>query len=57
MKYLGGYNDVLSGFVVVKGKEFCEEIVYYYNVLGVVLSLFDLWLLICGMKMLVFCMR
>ncbi|MED3464975.1 PLP-dependent transferase [Bacillus thuringiensis] len=56
-KYLGGHNDVLSGLVVAKGKELCEEIAHYHNASGAVLSPFDSWLLIRGMKTLALRMR
>lgn len=49
-KYLGGHNDVLAGLVVAKGKELCEELALYHNSAGAVLSPFDSWLLIRGMK-------
>lgn len=49
-KYLGGHNDVLAGLIVAKGKELCEELALYHNSAGAVLSPFDSWLLIRGMK-------
>lgn len=49
-KYLGGHNDVLAGLVVAKGKELCESLALYHNAAGAVLSPFDSWLLIRGMK-------
>lgn len=49
-KYLGGHNDVLAGLIVAKGKELCEDLALYHNAAGAVLSPFDSWLLIRGMK-------
>ncbi|MBC1548334.1 aminotransferase class I/II-fold pyridoxal phosphate-dependent enzyme [Listeria sp. FSL L7-1434] len=56
-KYLGGHNDVLAGAVIVKeeplGKFFFEQL----NATGTVLSPFDSWLLIRGLKTLVLRVR
>lgn len=49
-KYLGGHNDVLAGLIVAKGKELCDYIALHHNSSGAVLSPFDSWLLIRGMK-------
>lgn len=49
-KYLGGHNDVLAGLIVAKGTDLCEKIALYHNAGGAVLSPFDSWLLIRGMK-------
>jgi cystathionine gamma-synthase len=49
-KYLGGHNDVLAGLIVAKGKELCENLALYHNAAGAVLSPFDSWLVIRGMK-------
>lgn len=49
-KYLGGHNDLLAGLIVAKGKDLCEKIAFYHNSIGAVLSPFDSWLLIRGMK-------
>ncbi|KAB2333239.1 methionine biosynthesis PLP-dependent protein [Cytobacillus depressus] len=49
-KYLGGHNDVLAGLVVAKGKALCESLAFHHNGAGAVLSPFDSWLLIRGMK-------
>lgn len=49
-KYLGGHNDVLAGLIVAKGNDLCEKIALYHNAAGAVLSPFDSWLLIRGMK-------
>ncbi len=49
-KYLGGHNDVLAGLIVAKGKELCDKLALFHNAAGAVLSPFDSWLLIRGMK-------
>ncbi|MEH7491166.1 methionine biosynthesis PLP-dependent protein [Neobacillus niacini] len=49
-KYLGGHNDVLAGLVVAKGKELCEALAFHHNGAGGVLSPFDSWLVMRGMK-------
>ncbi|WP_257348469.1 methionine biosynthesis PLP-dependent protein [Pseudalkalibacillus decolorationis] len=49
-KYLGGHNDVLAGLIVAKGKELCEALGDHQNAAGAVLSPFDSWLLMRGMK-------
>ncbi|BBU38806.1 MULTISPECIES: methionine biosynthesis PLP-dependent protein [Aeribacillus] len=49
-KYLGGHNDVLAGLVCAKGKEICEKLAMHQNAIGAVLSPFDSWLLLRGMK-------
>ncbi len=49
-KYIGGHNDVLAGLVVAKGEELCEQLGANHNAIGAVLSPFDSWLLIRGLK-------
>ncbi|MFC0611018.1 methionine biosynthesis PLP-dependent protein [Scopulibacillus daqui] len=49
-KYLGGHNDVLAGLIVTKGKDLSEKIGSYQNAAGAVLSPFDSWLVMRGMK-------
>ena len=56
-KYLGGHNDVLAGLIVAKGKELCEQLALYHNGAGGVLSPFDSWLLMRGMKTLALRMK
>jgi cystathionine gamma-synthase len=56
-KYLGGHNDVLAGLVVAKGKELCDRLAQFHNAIGAVLSPFDSWLLIRGMKTLALRMK
>ncbi|AXI08912.1 cystathionine gamma-synthase [Oceanobacillus zhaokaii] len=49
-KYIGGHNDVLGGLVVAKGGSICERLAFNHNAAGAVLSAFDSWLLIRGLK-------
>ncbi|SEJ71601.1 cystathionine gamma-synthase [Bhargavaea ginsengi] len=49
-KYIGGHNDVLAGLVVAKGKAICEQLAAQHNAGGAVLSPFDSWLVIRGLK-------
>ncbi|MED4204724.1 methionine biosynthesis PLP-dependent protein [Neobacillus mesonae] len=49
-KYLGGHNDVLAGLIVAKGEELCASLAFHHNGAGGVLSPFDSWLLMRGMK-------
>ncbi|MDE1451013.1 Cystathionine gamma-synthase/O-acetylhomoserine (thiol)-lyase [Bacillus paralicheniformis] len=56
-KYLGGHNDLLAGLVVAKGEELSEEMFQHQNAIGAVLSPFDSWLLMRGMKTLALRMR
>ncbi|SES01222.1 methionine biosynthesis PLP-dependent protein [Psychrobacillus sp. OK032] len=49
-KYIGGHNDVLAGLVVTKGKTLSEKLIINHNAAGAVLSPFDSWLLIRGLK-------
>ena len=49
-KYIGGHNDVLAGLVVSKGQELSEKLAFAHNGMGLVLSPFDSWLLIRGLK-------
>src|SRR5699024_5233932 len=56
-KYLGGHNDVLAGLVVAKGESISEQLAHFHNSSGAVLSPFDSWLLIRGIKTLSLRMR
>ncbi|MDM5199867.1 methionine biosynthesis PLP-dependent protein [Fictibacillus enclensis] len=56
-KYLGGHNDVLAGLIAAKGEELCQELSYHHNASGAVLSPFDAWLLMRGMKTLALRMK
>jgi cystathionine gamma-synthase len=49
-KYLGGHNDVLAGLIVARGQQICDSLSLHHNGGGAVLSPFDSWLLIRGMK-------
>ena len=49
-KYIAGHNDVLVGLIVAKGQELCDRLAYIQNGAGPVLSPFDSWLTIRGMK-------
>ena len=49
-KYIGGHNDVLAGLVVSKGRALSEQLQANHNATGAVLSPFDSWLLIRGLK-------
>lgn len=49
-KYLGGHNDTLAGFVVVKESELSEKLRFIYKTIGACLSPFDSWLIIRGLK-------
>lgn len=49
-KYLGGHNDVLAGLIVSRGEELGQSLAFHHNSAGAVLSPFDSWLLIRGMK-------
>lgn len=56
-KYLGGHNDVLAGLVVAKDNATGDRLRAYQNGAGAVLSPFDCWLLMRGMKTLALRMR
>lgn len=49
-KYIAGHNDVLAGLVVSKGEELSEKLAFIQNGMGLVLSPFDSWLVIRGLK-------
>ncbi|MYL72589.1 methionine biosynthesis PLP-dependent protein [Halobacillus litoralis] len=56
-KYLAGHNDVLAGILVSKGKAVSEKLAFHQNTSGAVLSPFDSWLVMRGMKTLPLRMR
>ncbi|MEI3607754.1 aminotransferase class I/II-fold pyridoxal phosphate-dependent enzyme [Pseudogracilibacillus sp. SE30717A] len=56
-KYLAGHNDVLAGLVISKGEKLNEELRILHNSTGAVLSPYDCWSLIRGMKTLALRMR
>ncbi len=49
-KYLGGHSDLIAGLAVVNSKELAERLHFVQNATGGVLSPFDSWLLIRGIK-------
>lgn len=56
-KYLAGHNDVLAGLVISKGETLNEELAFLHNSIGAVLSPYDCFSLIRGMKTLALRMR
>ena len=48
-KYIAGHNDS-GGLDYCKGQELCDRIAYIQNGAGAVLSPFDSWLTVRGMK-------
>jgi cystathionine beta-lyase/cystathionine gamma-synthase len=49
-KYLGGHNDALAGFVVVKDNALAEKVAYVYKTIGACLAPFDCYLIERGIK-------
>lgn len=49
-KYLAGHNDVLAGLVVTNDETLAEELAFLHNSIGAVLSPYDSWSLLRGMK-------
>lgn len=49
-KYLAGHNDVLAGLVIVKDEALGEDLAFLHNSTGAVLSPYDSWSLIRGLK-------
>lgn len=49
-KYIAGHNDVLAGLIVAKGEDVCQKLDEYQNATGAILSPFDSWLVMRGMK-------
>lgn len=49
-KFLGGHNDVLAGFLIVKNNEILTKLKTIQNSIGAVLSAFDSWLILRGLK-------
>lgn len=49
-KYLGGHSDVIAGLVVVNNEELAQKIGFLQNSIGGILSPFDSFLLIRGIK-------
>ena len=49
-KYLGGHNDVLAGAVMTNNTDIYDKLFYNLNTTGAVLSPFDSYLLLRGLK-------
>jgi cystathionine gamma-synthase len=49
-KYLGGHNDTLAGFLVTNNDDDAERIDTIHKTIGAVLSPFDSWLILRGIK-------
>ncbi len=49
-KFLGGHNDALAGFAVVKDLALAERLVYLYKTVGACLAPFDSFLIERGIK-------
>jgi len=49
-KYLGGHSDLIAGLIAVAEEKLAKKIHFRQNAVGAVLSPFDSWLLIRGMK-------
>lgn len=56
-KYLAGHNDVLAGLVIVNDEELADKFAFLHNSIGAVLSPYDSWSLIRGMKTLALRMK
>ena len=49
-KFLGGHNDTLAGFLIVKDEPLQERFRFLIKTIGSVLSPFDSWLILRGIK-------
>lgn len=49
-KYMGGHSDSVSGVLVTKDAELGEKLAYYQNAAGAILSPFDSFLVLRGLK-------
>ncbi|HET6404420.1 MAG TPA: PLP-dependent aspartate aminotransferase family protein [Candidatus Thermoplasmatota archaeon] len=49
-KYLGGHSDSVSGVAVTRTKELGDRLAYYQNAAGAILSPFDSYLVLRGIK-------
>ncbi|HEX2535334.1 MAG TPA: PLP-dependent aspartate aminotransferase family protein [Chitinophagaceae bacterium] len=49
-KYLGGHSDLIAGLVVTREEALGEQIRFFQNAAGAVLSPFDSWLVIRGIE-------
>lgn len=49
-KYIGGHSDVVGGAVMVNDDEIYEKLKFHQNAVGAILSPFDSWLVMRGIK-------
>jgi len=49
-KYLGGHNDTLAGFLVIKDSAIAEKLRFIAKTIGACLAPFDSWLILRGLK-------
>ncbi|MCX7769696.1 MAG: PLP-dependent aspartate aminotransferase family protein [Proteobacteria bacterium] len=49
-KYLSGHNDVIGGILVTKDQELGERLYFFQNSIGGIMSPFDSWLVLRGLK-------
>lgn len=56
-KFLGGHNDTLAGFAVVKNEELNTKLRFILKSTGAVLAPFDSWLILRGIKTLALRMK
>jgi len=49
-KFLNGHSDSVGGVAVVKDRALAEKLHYYQNAAGAILSPFDAWLVLRGVK-------
>lgn len=49
-KYLGGHNDTLAGFIVAREEKWVEKLNLVIKTVGSMLSPFDSWLMLRGIK-------
>ncbi len=49
-KYLGGHSDTVGGAIIVNDKAIAEKLKFLQNAVGAILSPFDSWLLLRGIK-------
>ncbi len=49
-KFLGGHHDTIGGFIVVKDREIDERLRFIYKTTGAILSPFDSWLILRGIR-------
>src|SRR6185503_362329 len=49
-KYLNGHSDSVGGIVVLKHQDDAEKLAFIQNAAGAILSPFDSWLVLRGIK-------